>query len=327
MRKIYALSSIVAAAMAAASVVCPDPAQALTVYEKDGLKFSIKGDWQIQLRQDYGKDQDADIEYDDLELKNAVKYDLANGFFAFGQLDFGFKNAADKSDSDEAPHLEEAHIGFGYEIGDDGEFKGWFGKGDSAADAFGIEQAIESPLGDDAFDNHGATDGDDMIKLGVDFGMVNVLTSYELKADSEKSKGNGEFFDIVAITNYAGFELGLAYQDYQDYGDPDSITLWGISAAYDAKFAKFYVDYSETEDVSAFINAAVTVPIGKQVKIGGGYQYEDFDLDGVDGVGAWYTNVTYKFEAAKNVSVFAEIGDTDKSGTDLGWLIGGRIKF
>ncbi|MFO8141760.1 MAG: porin, partial [Marinobacter sp.] len=41
----------------------------------------------------------------------------------------------------------------------------------------------------------------------------------------------------------------------------------------------------------------------------------------------WYANVTYKFPAAKNVSVFAEIADNDLDDTDMGFLAGMRVKF
>jgi predicted porin len=325
MKKVYAVSVLAAAAFAVAGMAAPS-AQAITVYEKEGFKYTLKGDWQIQLRQDYGKDQDLDVEYDDLEMKNHVSYDLGNGLKAYGELDFGFKNAADKSDSDEAPHLEEAYVGIQVKAGEDGKVKFHFGKDDSAADEFGIEQAYETPLAEDSFDGPGATKGDDLLKLSADFGMVGVIAAYEIEADSEKSKMNGEFFDIFVGAEFAGVNLGFAYQDLEPYGADDSFSVYGVSVAYDAKVVWFGLEYSEAEDRSSLINAAVKAPVGP-VKIAAGYQYEDFDADAIEEIGAWYANVTYKFPAAKNVSVFAEIGDTDKDGDDMGYLAGMRIKF
>ena len=49
------------------------------------------------------------VEFDDLELKNSVTYDLGNGLKAFGQLDFGFKDAAE--DKQSGSKLEEAYMG------------------------------------------------------------------------------------------------------------------------------------------------------------------------------------------------------------------------
>jgi predicted porin len=85
--------------------------QAATILKKDNLTYAVKGDWQIQYRQDMGDEQDSDLEYDDLEIKNSITYDLGNGLKALGQLDFGFKNAADDSNNDAPPHLEEAWVG------------------------------------------------------------------------------------------------------------------------------------------------------------------------------------------------------------------------
>lgn len=51
------------------------------------------------------------------------------------------------------------------------------------------------------------------------------------------------------------------------------------------------------------------------------------ELDGSDDVTGWYANVTYKFPTQKNVSVFAEVADTDKDNADMGFLAGMRVKF
>jgi hypothetical protein len=46
-----------------------------------------------------------------------------------------------------------------------------------------------------------------------------------------------------------------------------------------------------------------------------------------DDVTEWYANVTYKFPSQKNVSVFAEIADTDEDDIEIGYLAGMRLKF
>lgn len=42
---------------------------------------------------------------------------------------------------------------------------------------------------------------------------------------------------------------------------------------------------------------------------------------------SWYANVVYKFPKAKNVSIFAEVEDTNASGADMGFVAGMRVKF
>ncbi len=72
------LLAVAVSSMAAGSV------NAATVYEKDGFTYKLNGDFQVQFRQATGFDERADVEYDDLELKNYVAYDLGNDMTAFG---------------------------------------------------------------------------------------------------------------------------------------------------------------------------------------------------------------------------------------------------
>ncbi|MCF6280751.1 MAG: porin [Candidatus Polarisedimenticolaceae bacterium] len=91
--------------------------------------------------------------------------------------------------------------------------------------------------------------------------------------------------------------------------------------------AKVLADYSDIEDVSKQYNVAVVVPVAKSTKVALGLNTLDPDASGADTVQEWYANVTYKFPAQKNVSLFAEIGDTDEDDVDMGYLAGLRIKF
>jgi len=189
----------------AITAIAAGSANAATVYEGNGLKYQVKGDFQIQLRQDIGDDQELDVEFDDLEIKNTITYDLGDDLQAFGQLDFGFKE--DAEGINDGSDLEEAYVGLKY-----GAVSVAIGKMDFASDSFGVDRSYESAPGvaEDRFDAQG-TNGDD-----------------ESKAD-----------DI----NY------------------------------------------------------------------------------------WYANATYAFPAQKNVSIFAEVGDTDEDDVDVGFLSGLRIKF
>jgi len=251
-------------------------AQAATVYEKDGFTYKLKGDLQIQLRQDPGVDQDLDVEYDDLELKNSFSYDLGNDMTAFGELDFGFKDAADKDDQDE-PELEEAYLGFKIN-----KFSILVGKTDSAADEFGIEGAIEHPLDEDAFDYTGLTDGDDLIRADIDLDPVTIVIAHEIEAESEKSDGNGEFTDIFVGAEFSGVELGLAYQDAEV--DEIDAETYGVSLAYSAKMFSVAADYSEVDSDDDAVDMAMwnlfaSAKVHKTTKVGIGYVDQDFDLD------------------------------------------------
>ncbi len=306
--------------------------QAETILQKDNFTYKIKGDWQIQLRQDPGQDQDLDLEYDDLEIKNAISYDLGNGLSAFGELDFGFNSAADSSDTRDTDHIEEAYIGI--KVSD---FKFLIGKTDSAADEFGVEGAWETyEGGDDVFDVYGQVKGDDLIMvIGKIAKMVDIRAAYELQAESESSHKYGGHYDIYVAATFGGATIGGAYQHYEP--DPstsdEAIEIWGVMASYDFKFLKISADYgvaeadSDTTADGSFLNAVVKVPVG-DVTLCAGYVINDPDsTTATESVNAWYGNVTYKFPSAKNVRLFAEIGDNDRENVDMGYLVGMQIVF
>lgn len=317
----------------ASLVMAAGAAQAATVYEKDGLTYKIKGDWQIQLRQDQGENQDLDVEYDDLEIKNYIGYEVAEGVTAFGELDFGFKNAADKGES---PHLEESYLGFAFSGA-----KVLFGKTGSAADEFGIAGSLETYVADDAFDAVGATSGDDLIKVSYSQDMFGFIAAYELDPKSEHSSANGTFYDAYAYFTTMGFTVAAAYQNFQAVDEeildemtgevigmeyPDSVNIYGISAEYDADFVTVAADYSVAEDVSTVYNVFVSAPV-ETFTFGVGFQAIDYDADDEEDVSGYYANVVYKFPTQKNVRLFAEIGNNDEDGSDLGFLAGMRILF
>jgi len=78
------------------SSVAAGSASAATIYEKDGFTYKLNGDFQVQMRQAIGNDERAEVEYDDLELKNYVSYDLGNDLTAFGRLDFWLQESRER---------------------------------------------------------------------------------------------------------------------------------------------------------------------------------------------------------------------------------------
>jgi len=305
---------VLAAAVVAASTA--GSASAVTIYEGKGLTYKLKGDWQIQLRQDADEDKDLNVDFDDLELKNSVAYDLGNDMTAFGQVDFGFKKAAE--DDERGSQLEEAYVGLQF-----GNTAVAIGKQNYATDEFGVEAAYELELKTDGFEERG-TDGDDVIRVDVEMDNFTLIASHELEAEGQKSEG-GQSFDLFAATSVAGLELAAAYQSKEATVGADSVDTFGVSAAYKLGSVTLAADYSSTEDVADYYNVVAVMKAAKTTKVALGMQNVEPET-GEDN-SEWYANVTYKFPTQKNVSVFAEISDTDKDGTETAYLTGMRIKF
>lgn len=314
---------ILATAIAA---ITANSAFAATIYEDNGITFKVKGDWQVQLRDNASKSKDAEVEFDDLEIKNSIAYDLGNDLTAYGQLDFGFKNAAeDKQSGDD---LEEAYLGMKAH-----NMSFQVGKMDNAADDFGVEKAIEEALGKDIFDEFGSIDGDDVIRFDADFDSARVAISHELEADGEDSSNN-ESTEIYVEGGFDAVTLGAAFQTVKASTTSPSEDIWGVSAKFDAGFAKFGLDYGVSDQGTsnndvAMTNLVATFKATETTEVSVGYMEHDYDAANMDEE-AIYGNVTYKFPAQKNVSVFAEITHRDDdAGTDydLDLLAGMRIKF
>ncbi len=303
--------------LAVAVSAAASSASAVTVYEGNGFTYKLNGDLQVQLRKEIGEDEHADIEFDDLELKNYVSYDLGNDMKAFGRVDFGFKDAAE--DKQDGSKLEEAYLGLAF-----GNTSVSFGKQNFASDEFGIEEAYElKTVNEDRFDGM-STDGDDTIRMDIELENVYLVASYEMDAEGEDSE-NGEYFDLFASTNLGDLTLAAAYQNAKEAIGADSYDTWGVSASYDAGFATFAADYSSTDDIADLYNIAVSFPVASTTSMAIGMVNEDFDAG--DDITEWYANVTYKFPTQKNVSLFAEIADSDEDGADMGYLAGMRVKF
>lgn len=303
--------------LAVAVSAAASSASAITVYEGKGFTYKLNGDLQVQLRKEIGDDEHADVEFDDLELKNYVSYDLGHDMKAFGRVDFGFKDAAE--DKQDGSKLEEAYLGLAF-----GNTSVSFGKQNFASDEFGVEEAYElKTVSEDRFDGM-ETSGDDTIRLDVELENIYLVASYEMDAEGESSE-NGEYFDLFASADIGDLTLAAAYQNATESIGDDDLDTWGVSASYDAGFATFAADYSSTDDIADLYNVVATFSVAPTTKMAIGMVNEDFEAG--EDITEWYANVTYKFPSQKNVSLFAEIADSDEDDASMGYLAGMRVKF
>lgn len=300
--------------LAVSTAALTQTATAATIYEGGGLSFKMKGDWQIQLRDDSNAANDTDVEFDDFEIKNTVSYDLGNGLQAFGQLDFSFDREANDSTADSA-HLEEAYLGLR-----SGDVAVRVGKMNTAGDEFGVEKAYEKPagVGEDQFERVKDA-GDDVIRLDAEFANFSVSASHEVQAND----GDEAATDLFISTDFEAFSLAAAFQTVDNTADS-----WGLSASFDAGFATFGADYSVSDidgqaedDTTTNLVAKFAATDATTIAVG----LVNYEKNGVDN-DAWYANATYKFPAQKNVAVFAEVSDSD-SADELNAMVGMQVKF
>lgn len=303
-------------ALAISTLVFAHTSSAATIYDDDTLTYKLKGDWQIQLRDNASESRDLDVEFDDMELKNTVTYDLGNSLQAFGQLDFSFDKAAENQQSGDK--LEEAYMGLKYESV---AFR--VGKMNTSGDEFGVEAAYEKPAGTNEDQFEAMVDaGDDVLRVDADLDIVYLSVSHELEAEGNTSQGDSST-DLFVSTSFDALALAAAYQMYDNNADS-----WGVSAQYDAGIASLGADYSVSDIKGSdrnetTYNLVAIVKASQTTAFGLGYVNVDDDLEKVD---AWYANVSYRFPAQKNVTLFAEVSDSD-AGDESDILAGMQIKF
>lgn len=312
------ISKQIAAAVLAMSTV--GATQAATLYEGNGLTYKLVGDWQIQLRQKAGVDKELDVEFDDLELKNSIVYTLNDNLQAFGQLDYSFDPEGNDSSKDSAK-LEEAYVGLKFDT-----VSVAIGRQNLAGDEFGVEAALETHTAEDRFEQV-KDKGDDVIRVDAKFANVTVVASALVGAETS-ANAQGEAFDLYAATDIAGVKLAAAFQTY-NANTPGAVDqdTWGISAAYDFGNFKLAADYSTTDTGASdqdVTNLVAGFRLNPTTQVNLGTVKSD---QGSSDITEWYANIQYQMPEQKNVSLFAEIADTDASGSDFGYLAGMRIKF
>src|SRR5690554_4771280 len=244
--------------LAAAVSIAAGSAQAVTIYENGGFTYKMNGDFQIQLRKDVGNNDNESeyIDYDDLEIKNYISYQLSDNLVGFGRLDFDFKDHANGKDVDEP--IEEAYVGLKY-----GVTSLSIGKQNFASEEFGIEEAYElSTVPQDRFDDIG-TDGDDTIRVDIELDNLFIAASHEMNARNKDGAAaiEGEFYDLFVSTDLAGLTLSAVYQKLKHADGRDDWDTYGVSASYDFGLMTLAADYSETDDVAKQYNVAAVFPV------------------------------------------------------------------
>lgn len=304
----------IALALAVSAVALSNTAAAATIYDNDGLTFKMKGDWQIQLRDNAEKAKETDVEFDDFEIKNSITYDLGKDLQAFGQLDFSFDREANDATSDSA-HLEESYLGLRF-----ASTAVRVGKMNTSADEFGVEAAYEKPfgVGEDQFERIKDA-GDDVIRIDAGYAGIRFSASHEVEANDGDAAATDLFmrgdFDLVTVA--------AAFQNVDNTADS-----WGLSASFDLGMATIGADYSvsdidgQSEDDST-TNLVAKFKATETTRVALGLV--NYEKNGVDN-DAWYANVSYSFPAQKNVKLFAEVSDSD-AGDEMDVLAGMQLKF
>ena len=290
-------------ASAIAAIALSGTATATEVFKKDALSVNVTGEFEIQLGQAIGDDEDIEVFYDELELGLGAEYVINNNTTAFGNVVLNWNEQAETGNTDET--LDQAYVGL-----KTGNISTSIGRQYFGSDDFGIEKSYSL----DGLDAFVAELGSETVKVAYAAGNYSAVLSHDVEEE------DGEVTDLFTTAKVGGFDLGVAYQK------AESVDTYGLSASTNVGKANIGVDYS-TVDAAGFdvalTNVAVGFPVLPKTEAAVGAIY--VDVDGADDVTQWYANTTYKLN--DNVSVFGEVNDNDINNTDLGFLTGMKVLF
>ena len=277
----------------------------------NGLSIELKGDYEVQLRQRKANDRNLDLEYDDLEIKVHAAQKFGNGIKIFGAVETDFKK---EGDGDANSTLDQAWMGIDF-----GALTVGFGKTDYATDNFSVEADYEMGPGD-GFDQFKDA-GDDLIFGNFKAGDFTLYYSTDIAEGNDGEVKDESSVDLVARYKVAGFDLAVGYQDFKEDGESESIDT--IGARVKTKLGGLGLGLAfTTNDTSDQIDASLKYKLGG--KLSGASGVSQVSPEGEDDITYWYTNIGQSFGKAK---VFAEIGGDNRDETDIGYLVGMRIRF
>jgi len=295
MKKVMLTASLGAALMSGA-------ANAVTVYKKDGLTYKIGGDFQVQLRQKAGEDQDLKVDYDDAEIKNSIVWKLDSGTKIFAQADYDLKK--EKS--------EETYVGMDF-----GNFKWLIGDTDLPTDDFGHESQWEGSSEEDAFVE---TASDDQVQLHFKLGGGKLALALDVE-DAAEENPKVEI-DALYSTEFGGLDFAVGYQSVEETPGAESIDTFGVALGTKVGGIKLGLDYSSNDNVD-IVHVMSKFGIAPKTSMVIGLEKASFDAS--EDVNSWYVNWNYKLN--KKATLLAEIHNTDEDNSDAGYLAGLRVKF
>lgn len=307
--------------LAVSLIAASSSLSAATIYEKDGFKFKMDGDIQIQLRKRTGSGEETHVDIDDSELKNKISYDLGNDLTAFAEAHFDTGK-----DVDGAVESEETFVGIKSK-----NFKIQIGRMDYVTDDFATERGIEEPTNESAFEA-GDTSGTDVILMEAKAGPMTFALSHDLGDSSRNTELSSTDIYVSGKVN-SNLQFGAAFQSLKEDATSDATRTSGINA--ELKIGKISVaaDYSSRDDKHSdasladlkVTNLSVAFPIAATTKTTLGITSQSNKSD--TAADSWYANIVYKFPKAKNVSIFAEIENTNEQDSNMGFVAGMRVKF
>ena len=313
----------------ALSVMCAaTSAQAIELYNQDGVTVDLKGDVEVRYVAEIEKDNEFKQEIDDADFGIDTRYQVNDDL----QVGAYFELSLDDGDraSDDAGV---GNIYVGFYTTNYGSLK--IGKLDTQLDDAGI--GSDHIFGVSSFFDNADVGGDEAIRYDYDQGMFYAgFGVIQDKYDSDDYGKDGGLFDAKVGVRVADFDITAFY---------GTIELNNVVAPRDENLLALEVRYAGVENLNleaAYYNTEKDVKAGSKsdsdtfaiaadysftngFSVAGGVSNTDHSAAAAEDYTQWFANVGYGL--APNTTVYAEIGDNDLKDTDMGYGVGIKSTF
>ncbi|MCZ4371950.1 porin [Vibrio diazotrophicus] len=336
--------------LALAVLAAAGSAQAIELYNQDGVTVNLKGDIEVRYKKNFSKTDNLKQEIDDADIAIDTRYQVNDDFSIGGFIEYSGDNS-DRAQSgstttttlldgtgqpvtdkngDEVkvvtavkggPGMGNTYVGFYSKSM--GSLK--FGRLDTILDDAGI--GSDYLFGLDEFFNDLQTGGEEAVRYDLDLGSVYFGAGWVQDHYEQKASSADHHYDLKLGARVADFDFTGYYAETALDTSTKTDKLAGLEARFggieNVKLSAAYYNVSGNTESQTFALAA-DLMVDKW-KFATAVASTDFDAAASEDFVQWFVNAGYGI--APNTTLYAEVGGNDKNNTEVGYGFGVKATF
>jgi len=232
-----------------------------------------------------------------------------NGVTTFASFEVGF---AEATEADAQLSLNEAFVGLavsGAEL--------TVGKQGLASDDFGIGKDVS--FGVDG--QLGASAGSDVIKASYDLGGLKVIAATDISESDDESA-----VDVYGAYSLENITVAATFQSHKADANTDATSYVGVSGEYTMDAISVAGEFTYDVDMKDMAyEVAGSYDVSDSVTIAAGVGQTIYDNDSMDTLTQYYVNSELALNS--NATAYAEVGSNNSDNSELGYVVGMKVKF
>ncbi len=298
-------------------------AQAIELYNQDGVTVNLKGDIEVRYKKTFNKEDNLKQEIDDADLGIDTRYQVNDDFQIGGYIEY-----SGDSDDRAKGNVANGNTYVGFYSNSMGSLK--FGKLDTQLDDAGV--GSDYLFGVESFFGDLPTGGEEAVRYDLDLGTVYFGAGWIQDVYGEKKSNRDHAYDVKVGARVADFDFtafyGEAALDGTNAGEDAILALearFGGIENLNLELGYYNTDFAATGAGDADTIAFAADYSMNAWKFAGGVSSTDYSTASSEDFVAWFVNTGYGI--APNTTLYAEIGGDDKSNSELGYGFGVKATF